>query len=145
MIPVLSKNIKVIATLLLASSILTGCYSGSELENTATTEAADDSKIEAVKLTLEENTRTMNEEDLGGHMETLDVDSPGFNNTKEMLEQLFEVYDLESKVEIIEVVESSPNTVKVRVKQTTTKISGPEFRNNELTVVHTLNNKNGAW
>ena len=158
-----SKNISTLATALLVSSLLISCFGNVEEpsasspsaetttqespsqggENQAETEGERD--IEAAKLTLEENIRTLNEEDLEAHMATIDEESAVFEPTKATLEVLIKTYDLETEITAVEVVESDADTIKIRAEQITKKISGPEFRDNRLKAVHTLKKRDGKW
>jgi hypothetical protein len=45
----------------------------------------------------------------------------------------------------IEVIITAGNEAKVRVIQTTRKISGQEFQDNKAFAIHTLRKSNGRW
>ena len=158
-----SKKLPILTLSLLISSLLISCFgtvqepsasspsTESTTQNTPSQEGEDqaategDPDIEAAKATLAENTRTLNEEDLEAHMATVDENSAVFEPTKATLEVLLKNYDLETEMTVIEVVESNTDTIKIRAEQSTKKISGPEFRDNQITAVHTLKKRDGKW
>ena len=87
----------------------------------------------------------MNLEDLEGAMSTIHPDSPLFENTKNVMKQLFAMYDLIYKIEKLEVVKNDNNEAEVNFVQLTTKISGPEFRNNRISGKHILKKYKDSW
>ncbi|MBD3263875.1 MAG: hypothetical protein GF375_02085 [Candidatus Omnitrophica bacterium] len=92
-----------------------------------------------------DNLAAMEEENLVDYMDTISEDSPGYNTTKQQLLILFNNYDLDYEIESIELLESSANEAKVKVIQSTRKIEGPEFRNNKIVGIHTLEKTDGGW
>ncbi len=78
-------------------------------------------------------------------MKTVDDNSTAFESTKVALEALFKNFDLEVEMTVVEVVESSADSIKLRAEQTTKKISGPEFKDNRITAVHTLKKRGDEW
>ncbi|HEX9252481.1 MAG TPA: hypothetical protein VF870_09575, partial [Ignavibacteriaceae bacterium] len=54
-------------------------------------------------------------------------------------------YDLNYKIENIKVLEQNDNEAKVEFTQVTTKIKGPDFKNNKTTGIHTLRKDGDSW
>lgn len=78
-------------------------------------------------------------------MATIDPKSPGFELTKNAIAQSFSIYDLNYVMNKFDVATISGNTAIVTVDQTTTKIRGPQFRNNRMVLKHLFNKYNGKW
>jgi PBP1b-binding outer membrane lipoprotein LpoB len=95
-------------------------------------------EYETPEALIKANTEYMNDEDLDGVMTTVHPASPSYPATEAMAKQIFERYDLNYKIENIKVLEENDTEAKVQFTQLTTKISGPEFKNNRVTGVHTL-------
>lgn len=91
------------------------------------------------------NAKYMTEENLSGVMNTIHSASPAISATEHLVKELFEMYDLEYKVESVVIIEEMEDEAKVRFVQRTTKLNGPEFRNNRLTGIHQLKKENGSW
>lgn len=85
----------------------------------------------------------MPSEDLEAYLATIDPLAPVFETTKALTQALFNNYDLKSDLNSIEVINTAGNEAKVRVIQTTRKITGPEFRDNRAVAIHTLRKSNG--
>ncbi|NDJ75074.1 MAG: WD40 repeat domain-containing protein [Chloroflexi bacterium] len=92
-----------------------------------------------------ENLYAMEAEDIDRYMATLDPTSPGYESTRQMLAPLFTSYDLAYELLEVEVVEIDGDWATVRVVQTTRKLSGPAFQNNELDILHTAHRYQGEW
>lgn len=89
--------------------------------------------------------KALNEENIEAYMSTIDPRSPGFEVTKNIQLQAFSQYDLKYVMNQFDVISLSSNTAVIRVDQTTTKIRGPQFRNNRLVSIHNLKKSNGQW
>ncbi|PHX55705.1 hypothetical protein CP500_009425 [Tychonema bourrellyi FEM_GT703] len=89
--------------------------------------------------------KALNEENIEAYMSTIDPGYRGFEVTKNIQLQIFSQYDLKYVINQFDVISLSSNTAVIRVDQTTTKIRGPQFRNNRLVLIHNLNKSNGQW
>ena len=87
---------------------------------------------------IEANAKYMNEEKFDEAMNTIHKDSPAYPATESMLKQLFDRYDLNYKVVSMKVTEETDLEAKIEFVQITSKLKGPEFKNNKATGVHTL-------
>ena len=105
----------------------------------------DSNQLEAIKAAVSENLRALQREDLEAYLATIDPESPVFEVTKGLTQELFNNYDLKYELNSIEVISTAGNEAKVRVIQTTRKITGPEFRDHKAVAIHTLRKSNGRW
>lgn len=87
----------------------------------------------------------MNREDLNAAINAVHPSSPGFQKTKSLTEELFNIYDLRYSLKETTLESENTDTAKVKFSQITNKISGPEFRNNFISGVHILKKYNGEW
>ena len=94
---------------------------------------------------VEANAKYMNEEEFDEAMNTIDKDSPAYSATESMLQQLFNRYDLNYKIESMKVISETDTDAKIEFVQVTTKINGPEFKNNRATGIHTLKKEGDSW
>ncbi|WP_337866207.1 hypothetical protein [Ignavibacterium sp.] len=91
------------------------------------------------------NAEFMNQEDFDGVMSTIHPQSPSYEMTEKMVKKIFEVYDLHYKVEKLKVLEQNDKEAKIEFIQVTTKLKGPDFKNNKTTGIHTLKMDGDSW
>jgi uncharacterized protein YchJ len=91
------------------------------------------------------NADFMNQEDFDGVMSTIHPQSPSYEMTEKLVKKIFEVYDLNYKIENLKVIEQNDKEAKVEFIQITTKLKGPDFKNNKTTGVHTLKMDGDSW
>lgn len=94
---------------------------------------------------IEANAKYMNEEKFDEAMNTIHKDSPAYPATESMLKQLFDRYDLDYKVLSMKVIQETETDAKIEFVQITSKLKGPEFKNNKATGVHTLKKDGDSW
>lgn len=94
---------------------------------------------------IEANAKYMNEEKFDEAMNTIHKESPAYPATESMLKQLFERYDLNYKVVSMKVTEETNVEAKIEFVQITSKLTGPEFKNNKATGIHTLKKDGDSW
>jgi len=94
---------------------------------------------------VEANTKYMNEEKFDEAMNTIHKDSPAYPATESMLKQLFDRYDLDYKVISMKVIQETETDAKIEFVQITSKLTGPEFKNNKATGIHTLKKDGDSW
>jgi hypothetical protein len=104
--------------------------------------ASSDADITAA---VTENLKAMEREDVNATMATIDPSSPGFQSTQELIKLIFEQYDLKYELSDLKVTEKKGNEAQVSFSQVTRKVSGPDFRDNKITGVHTLRFTGGKW
>ena len=106
---------------------------------------SEDKKYDTPESVIRANLEFFNLEDLDGTMSTVHPESPSYKQTEEIVEELFKIYDINSKYEKLEVVKKNDNEAEVNFVQLTTKIKGPEFKNNRLTGKHLLKKYKNSW
>lgn len=99
-------------------------------------------EIEAV---LMENFKANESEDLDAALATIHTQAPIYTSTKQASNSLFETYDLKYDLLSFSYVGQDGKYAITRIKQTTTKVSGPAFRNNDLDAIHVFRKENGKW
>jgi hypothetical protein len=135
-----------IAALLTLVSLTAGCsVMGDMLDQPGIAPPADPDIPPDIMAALEENLRAAEAEDLLAYMATIHEDSDLYGSTESLMENLFELYDLDYEVETLELVSLAGGEAKLRVTQVTRKVSGPAFRDNRITVLHALRKSGGQW
>jgi hypothetical protein len=94
---------------------------------------------------VEANIKYMNEENFDEVMNTIYQDGPSYKTTKMMLNTLFKAYDLNYKIVSMKVIEDNNSDAKIEFVQLTTKLRGPDFKNNKITGIHTLKKDGDSW
>jgi len=115
-------------------------------ESTAVLDEDNDFEA-AVRAALEENVRASEEEDLEAYMAGIHPDTPQelYDQTESLMVTIFENYDLEYSIEIGAITLMENGDARVEFVLTTTKLRGPEFRDNEVTGIFYLRLDDGMW
>lgn len=100
---------------------------------------------EEIEKTMRKNIESLENEDIDMLIETTSEKSPMYSNTVVIAERLFEQYDLHYELENFKIDKIEGYEAQVSFVQITTKINGPQFRNNRLFGVHTLKKEDGTW
>lgn len=103
----------------------------------------DSSEIDEIKSVFIRNAEGMQSENLSQVLQTLD--EPLRENNKTICQYLFTYYDIKYDYDILNVKLIDDTTAEVLVNQTTTKIKGPDFKNNKGKFKQLLKKKNGKW
>lgn len=131
-----SKN-KIFLLLLMGVMILSlviGCQSNEK------------SVEELVTEVIEKNLKYVEEENIDKYMTTMHPNSPVYEKTEQTMEKLVKVYDLEYKLQEVNVISKKDDEVKIEVVQITKKIKGPQFRDNQTKATHILKKDDkGQW
>lgn len=127
----LLKSLTIALLIILAAASLAGCGSNPEEE--------------AAQQVLTDQLEFLRNEDLEGVMSTMHPESPAYSQTRVVVEQVFELYDLEYNLETVEVVEMSENQAKLRAVQVTRRVSGPELADTRVTAIHTIRKTGSGW
>ena len=64
-------------------------------------------------------------------METIDPTSPSYGKTRQMLDQLFQSYDVDIEVKSMELVQLSKSNAVVKISQITKKVNSYSYYNNK--------------
>jgi hypothetical protein len=84
-------------------------------------------------------------EDLEGVLATIDSSSTAYEPTKAAMKQIFAAYKLSYKLEKIELISLEKDMATVKIIQTTKKIEGPEFKDNQTTALGHFIKVKGEW
>ncbi len=94
---------------------------------------------------IQANIDFMNSENIEGTLSTFHPDSPTFEITEDLVEQIFNLYDLNYKIEKLEVVKKDNQEAIANFTQLTIKLNGPEFKNNRVKGKHILKKDGDSW
>lgn len=103
---------------------------------------SDEEKISEV---LKTQIEALNTENANKYISTIYDDGQSREVTLNSLNRTFETFDLNYSIKEMKIDFVSKDTAMVQVTLITTKIAGPEFRNNEATVVNTFLLQEGEW
>jgi hypothetical protein len=106
----------------------------------APTQSASD-----ITAVMYRNIYASNDEDIDLYMSTIHSDSPGYNDTKDLLNTAFGEYDLSYFISDVEVIKQNSRQAEVAFVLTTRKIRGPDFRDNRVTGTMILRVEDGVW
>lgn len=101
----------------------------------------EDQMLQVVK----DNMLAANNKNVDEYMATIHVESPLYQSTRDTMIEIFSLYDLEFSFVEIEVIDVSGDTGEVRFIQTTRKIKGPEFNDNQVEGINTMKKYNDEW
>lgn len=104
--------------------------------------AASDRELLAV---VHQNLKTAAQEDLEGYMATIHEESPGYEQTRQTMKELFETYDLDYELVEARVLEKSEDSATVSFVQITRKKSGPDFTDTRSSGRHLLKKSGQKW
>lgn len=110
--------------------------------------AACGSKSEAeaeLKAVVLKNMEATQNEDIEGALKTLDVPQAQLDLNRQVMEELFELYDLEYRLVSFKVVKCEGDTAVVEVVQETKKVSGPAFQDNLTTTEQQMKKGPDGW
>ena len=128
---------KIFYTSVVVTLVLCLCLATYSLDNKDVS-----TEIEAVVM---ENFRANESEDLDAALATMHTQSPTYTSTKQTSVSLFETYDLKYDLLSFSYVGQDGKYAIARIKQSTTKVSGPAFRNNDLDAIHVFRKEDGEW
>jgi hypothetical protein len=109
------------------------------------TAAAVSTADAAVIAVITATVAASNAEGIDAYMACIDPSSPLYSSTRTQMMTTFEQYDFHVEGTDIEVLDVSATVAHVQAVLTTTKISGPAYKDNRLTVVFELHEVSGAW
>ena len=113
----------------------------------ATPQPTRDELAAGLQKTFDENLAATRKEDVAAVMATVHADSPGYAMNEKMQKQLFSRYNLNYEVVSFRYLGRDGRYAFARVKQRTTKVTGPAFRDNELDSLQVFrkDEKTGRW
>ena len=92
-----------------------------------------------------ENFRAGTEEDIDAYMDTIHSDAPAYQQTEQLITQLFATYDLKYETHVFRYVEQDGDYAIARLEFSTTQIAGPEFKDNKVDTFHIFRKEKGQW
>ncbi len=100
----------------------------------------------AAIATVQQNLAAMEERNADAVSATLHSQSPHFEKTKMLTDQLFRRYEIHYELKEAVVESVTRDAIRVRFAQEAMKTSGPpEFKSNRTSGVHVLRREGGAW
>ncbi|TDO98961.1 hypothetical protein [Marinomonas balearica] len=84
-------------------------------------------------------------EDAAAALNDLHSESPAYLSTKQALQQVFSTYDLKYELLNYQFVGEDSEYAYAKIKQRTSKVSGPAFDNNELEMLMIFKQEHGIW
>ena len=110
-------------------------------------ENAKDDKDLAMELksVITKNFKAYELEDIEKVMETVHSKSPGFKATKEFSSQIFPAYEIKYELLSFKYIAVEGEYALARVKQKTSKISGPKFKDNIIDSIVIFKQEAGQW
>jgi len=97
------------------------------------------------KEVIRKNLQALQAEDVDAAMATVHPKSPIFAQTRAVTARLVAAYDLKYELLSVSYFGQDKDYLAVRVKQKTTKVKGPAFRDNVVDVVDFLRKDGGKW
>lgn len=87
----------------------------------------------------------LNHQDLDAYMQTMHPEGPLYDQTRIIVQNLFQSHELHYELKDLQILEETPDVMRVSFVQTTKRISGGFFRDNRITGIHELRRDAGVW
>jgi hypothetical protein len=100
---------------------------------------------QAVLDAVYENIAASNLENIERYMASIHSQSEEYQQTRQLLEELYRDYDLTATLRNVELTSYTADEAQVSFVLETRKRSGPDFRNNVINGVFILRPENGQW
>lgn len=101
---------------------------------------------DAIFGVVHEHVHAFEKKDVETVMATIHPESPAYENTKEVLGQMFKSVDLKYELSDLRLESATPEEMKVGFRQKTTKTGGAgQFTDNIVEGIHTLRLDKGTW
>lgn len=118
---------------------------GSLVEQEGNTTSAPTDSPSSITSVVFENIAAHNAEDVERYMATLHSNAPNYDQTRDVLADMYQNYDIQHSITGVELLKSTKNRAEVSFVLTTKKIRGPDFRDNRVTGVFILKKEDGRW
>ena len=105
----------------------------------------DEDVAAQIKAVVIENLKATESEDIDVVLDTMHTQAPNYFSTKQLMVSFFETYHLRYDLLSFSYVGQDGKYAIARIKQSTKKVSGPSFRNNDLDAIHVFRKENGKW
>lgn len=100
---------------------------------------------EEIELVVRDNLRAMATEDVEAVLATVHPESLTYAQTEQVLQTMFERYDLEYTLIAYRYISEDGGYAMARVVQRTQKIEGPEFRDNDIDLIQIFKKDGTEW
>ena len=110
-----------------------------------TTLAVDEGIAEELRSVIEKNFSTSEAEDLEKYMNTMHPESPSYQQTRKLSQQMMDRYDLEYELLSFSYVGENGKYQLARVRQKTTDTSEAAFRDNITVNLWAFRKDDGEW
>jgi hypothetical protein len=100
---------------------------------------------DAITSVVYENIAAHNAEDVDRYIATMHPQSPDYAELRQVLEEMYSAFDLQSTLSDVELLEASTRGARVSFVLVTRKIHGPDFRDNRVQGVFVLRKQDGEW
>lgn len=108
--------------------------------------AADDSALKkTIQAVVIENLNAAQKENIQALMKTVHTNSPVYQATRSQSEMIFAAYKLKYKLHSVRVIGQDGDWVFARIDVTTTKVDGPDFRNNRTSLLQVFRKDGDSW
>ena len=94
---------------------------------------------------VKENLEATKAKDKDRVLKTIHKDSPQLSSTVQGMDYVFANFDMDFKLEKVEVIEINGDSAKVYYVQTTQAIRGEGFAPTRASGIHTMKKENGKW
>lgn len=160
----MKRNIALLSTTLFLALALTACGTSESINtkdatDTPVTSSKNTDSGSATQLTLAErdidkeleeavyeNTMDMQEENVDDYMEDLALSEEDMEFNKQLLQEMFRLFDLKYEMSNFKIIEKTEDTALVEVVSTATQVGGEDpYPNNSSTLQHEMKYVDGKW
>lgn len=107
---------------------------------------ADDGNISGeLKALVAENMVATQAENMQNMMATIHSQAPAYGVTMQQMQPIFQTYDLHYETLSFNYIGKDQDYAVARVKQRTRKVSGPDFKDNEIDMIQIYRQDQGKW
>jgi hypothetical protein len=100
---------------------------------------------EPIFAAIRSQVKALNHREASTALACMHPQAPGLDETRKTTEEVTATYDLLYMIQSLALEAADEKEATVRFTQVTQKVSGPEFRNNRVTGIHTLRKYEGTW
>ena len=134
---------------MMAAILVTALFAGRTAARAADAAAVPAEKPADLAATLEtvlkQNFAASEQKDVKGVMATLHTNSPVAAVTAEALTSLFETFELKYELLSFRLVGRDGEYAVARAEQKTTKVKGPDFKDNVIDSLYIFRTQDGKW
>lgn len=94
---------------------------------------------------VRDNIKFANQKDLDAYMSTIHEENPRYDQTREMMGEVFFKYDIRYELLEVEIMSEEEDEIKIRFIQITSKRDGDNVRKNQVNGIYILRKSAGFW